>query len=75
MGKRAKERLEDCTVDTAFFDCYLDNEGMKQIYAGLGNFVQKTIKEAKDAEYIPAVQNDWPTSIEENKADEEENEF
>jgi hypothetical protein len=75
LGKRAKEKLEDSTVDTLFFDCYEDDEASKISYAGLGNFVQDTIKKAKDSNFIPAVKDDWPTSIEDSKVDKEENEF
>jgi hypothetical protein len=75
MGKRAKEKLEDSTVDNIFFDSYEDTEGMKEVFAGLGNFVQDTIKKAKDSNFIPAVKDSWPTSIEDKAADKEENEF
>lgn len=75
MGKKAKDKLEDSTVDNVFFDCYSDDEGYKETYAGLGNFVQKLLKDAKDTEYIPAIKDNWPTSIEEKKEEDSGNEF
>lgn len=75
MGKRAKDKLEDSTVDTIFFDCYEDSDEMKSIFAGLGNFLQDTIKKAKDKEYIPAVRDNWPTTLEDSQADADKDEF
>ena len=73
MGKRAKERLEDSTVDTIFFDCYEDNDSMKEVFAGLGKFLQDTIAKAGDKDFIPAIKDNWPKSLEEG--DDEEKEF
>jgi hypothetical protein len=75
MSKKNQGKLEDSTVDVSFFDCYEDDEGMKEIFAGLGNFIQGKIKEAKDSKYIPAIMNDWPTTKEEKAADGEADEF
>ena len=75
MGKKAQTKLEDSTVDTSFFDCYLDDEGMKEIFSGLGNFIQGKIKEAADKKFIPAVTEAWPTTKEEKAADAEGDEF
>ena len=75
LGKRAKEKLEDSTVDTLFFDCYEDDAGMKDIFAGLGNFIQGKIKDAADSDHIPAIKDSWPTTVEENKDDKESDEF
>lgn len=75
LGKRVKEKLGDSTVDTSFFDCYEDCEGSKEVYAGMGNFVQGKIKDAKDAHYIPAYTQDWPTTLEEKAEDAEGDEF
>jgi hypothetical protein len=73
LGKRAKEKLEDSTVDNVFFCCYTDDDDMKEVFAGLGNFVQGKIKDAADAAYIPAIKDSWPTD--KPSDDEEGNEF
>jgi hypothetical protein len=75
VSKRIKESLEDSTVDNIFFDCYEDDEGMKEVFAGLGKYVQDTILKAKDGEFIPAVKDSWPTSIEDREGAQADNEF
>lgn len=72
LGKKAKERLEDSTVDNIFFDCYADDAGSKEVFATLGKFIQDKIKEAKDAQYIPAITQEWPTEKPSDDSDDKD---
>jgi hypothetical protein len=46
---------------------------MKEIYSGLGNFVQKKLAEATDQNLMPCIQDNWPT--EPSDAEENKDEF
>jgi hypothetical protein len=72
LGKRSKEKLEDSTMDVLFFDCYEDSEAMKEVYASLGKFIQGKIKDAADAQFIPAIKDAWPTEVADDGADDKE---
>lgn len=72
MGKKAKEKLADSTVDTLFFCCYTDDEDSKEAYLSIGKFAQDKLAEAKDKEFIPAVSGDWPRTKEEDGEEKDE---
>lgn len=75
MSRKNKERLEDLTTNTCFFDPYEDSEEYKEKWTTLGNYVREKISEASDAAHIPAVQQEWPDQLESEDTQEEENEF
>lgn len=77
MNKKAKERLEDCSVDTLFFDCYQDDEDSKEAWTQLGNFVRDKIRKSSDCAdgEIPAVAQSWADTNEEDADTEDGDEF
>lgn len=74
MTKKNKANLDDLSVDPVFFCCYTDSDDMKQTYAGLGKFLQDKMSEASDKDDIPAVQDQWETSLPDD-GDKEDDEF
>ena len=63
MGKKAKEKLDQATTTSLFFDCYQDDDESKVGFTKLGNFARDKMAAASDSMHMPAVTQGWPSEL------------